>query len=146
MGTYNVEVLLDGCSQSAKIIAPAGRVVDVSITDRTSQQDKDDNCITNNQATLTFPVTDFTEVLTFTGADAPVVAAFDQWDWRCMQAVIGRPFVDSTGGSLQAMPLVPEIEKSESSMSALSWTSADTFVETTSSCTHNATTHCRFLL
>lgn len=144
--TYNVEVLLDGCSQSAKIIAPAGRVVDVSITDRTSQQDKDDNCITNNQATLTFPVTDFTEVLTFTGADAPVVAAFDQWDWRCMQAVIGRPFVDSTGGSLQAMPLVPEIEKSESSMSALSWTSADTFVETTSSCTHNTTTHGRFLL
>lgn len=55
-----------------------------------------------------------------------------------MRAVMGRPFVDATGGSLQALPFIPELEAASSS-SAPSW-KGDSSAETQTSTAGNATT------
>ena len=135
--TFNVEVLLDGCTKSVEIInAPAGRVVDVVIENQTSQSNAADECQTDYEAQLIFPITEETEVLDLSVNNT--AAALEEWDYQCLRAVVGRPFVDASGGSLQALPQV--VDKA-----GLSWT-VDPLVDQVSHSMNNDTSHGRFLL
>jgi len=140
--TYNVEILIDGCAHPLEISAPSGRVVDVVIEDLESEQRPDDSCVTDYQATLNFTVTDEKDVLDLKANGT--VDTLPQWGFQCLQAVAGRPFVDATGGSLQAIPWVPD-DEAESMISALSWT-GEALMETHASSISNATSRGRFLL
>jgi len=142
---YNVEVLLDACSHSVEINAPAGRVVDVSVENRTSERDPEDDCATDYQATLTFPVTN---ALVLDLEADNTVEAFEGFDPQCMRPIAGRPFVDVMGGSLQAMPLVPDGERTMSFVSVQSWTGDASTEAMAGSRTGNgtATAHGRLLL
>ncbi|KAL7541858.1 hypothetical protein ACHAXR_011295 [Thalassiosira sp. AJA248-18] len=138
---FNVEILLDGCNHPLQVVAPSGRIVGAAIENVSQQQSPDDDCVTDYEADITFPVTD-TPVLGLP-ADG-TVPTLEQWggDWSdCARAVIGRPFVDATGGSLQAMPWIPG-DKDESA-AALSWT-GEALMEVQASFIGNATT--QFLL
>jgi hypothetical protein len=110
--SFNVEILVDGCTKSVEIDAPSGRVVDAVITNQTSTLTSDDACSSTTElsANIEFPVTTSTQVLD--SAENNTVEAFPEFDYLCMRAVIGRPFVDATGGSLQAMPYVEDGEQS----------------------------------
>jgi hypothetical protein len=110
--SFNVEILVDGCTKSVEIDAPSGRVVDAVITNQTSTLTSDDACSSTTElsANIEFPVTNSTQVLD--SAENNTVEAFPEFDYLCMRAVIGRPFVDATGGSLQAMPYVEDGEQS----------------------------------
>jgi len=140
--TYNVEILIDGCTHPLEISAPSGRVVDVVIEDLESLPSPDDSCVTDYQATLNFTVTDEKDVLDLKANGT--VDTLSQFGFQCLQAVAGRPFVDATGGSLQAMPWVPD-DEAESMISALSWT-GEALMETPASSISNATSRGRFLL
>jgi len=63
MCTFNVEVLISGCTHPLQISAPAGRIVDVIIDDLDSKEHEDDPCVSDYEATLNFPVTSETIVL-----------------------------------------------------------------------------------
>lgn len=116
--SFNVEILFDGCTKSLAIDAPASRIIDMIITDQNQTFSPDDKCTSSLEANLTFPATN--EVTLDSGEDI-TVEAFDEFDFRCMRAIEGRPFVDVSGGGLQAMPCVMGGE-ADSSTSALSWT------------------------
>jgi len=69
---------------------------------------------------------------------------FPEFGSQCTRPVAGRPFVDAKGGSLHAMPWVPD-DEDNSMVSALSWTGEDS-VKTQISRVNNATNHGRVLL
>jgi len=62
MCTFNVEVLISGCTHPLQISAPAGRIVDVTIDDL-ELKEHEDPCVSDYEATLNFPVTRETIVL-----------------------------------------------------------------------------------
>jgi len=135
--TFNVEFLLDGCTKSVEIInAPAGRVVDVVIENQTSQSNAADECQTDYEALLAFPITEETEIMDLSVNNT--AASLEEWDYQCLRAVVGRPFVDASGGSLQAMPRVGDTSK-------ISWT-VDPLEDQVSHSMNNGTSHGRFLL
>jgi len=135
--SFNVEILIDGCTKSVEIDAPAGRVVDAVITNQTSTLTFDDGCrsISDLSANIAFPVTSATQVLDL--AVNNTVEAFPEFDYLCMRMVIGRPFVDATGGSHQAMPYVVG---GELSLTDDSWGKIHTSQRS------NVTSHGRYLL
>ena len=57
--TFNVEILVDGCTKSVEIDAPGGRVIDAVITNQTSTLITDDGCRTTTElsANIEFPMT-----------------------------------------------------------------------------------------
>ncbi len=57
--SFNVKILVDGCTKSVEIDAPGGRVVDAVITNQTSTLTSDNGCLssTDLSANITFPVT-----------------------------------------------------------------------------------------
>ncbi len=100
--SFNVEVLIDGCTKTVGIDAPAGRVINVVIVNQTSELSAKDNCTTSSfEANLTFLVVN---EITLNLNDDDTVEAFDEFDFRCVRAIDGRPFVDSSGGRLLAKP------------------------------------------
>ncbi len=136
--SFNVEILIDGCTKSVEIDAPAGRVVDAVITNQTSTLISNDECNSTEElsAIIAFPVTNATQVLNL--ADGNNTAeAYLEFDYLCMRAVIGRPFVDATGGTLQAMPNVVGGDPS--------WTGESLGMMYASS-RINTTSHSRYLL
>ncbi len=110
--SFNAEILIDGCTKSVEIDAPSGRVVDAVLTNQTSTLTSDDACSSTTElsANIEFPVTDSTQVLDM--AENTTVEAFPEYDYLCMRPVVGRPFVDAKGGSLQATPYVVGDESS----------------------------------
>jgi len=101
--TFNVEILIDGCSKSIDIVGGVqlARVVDVVVKNQT-EDILDNGGGVNYEATLTFPVTEKTQVLDLEVNNS--AEAIDEWDYQCQLAVVGRPFVDAKGNSLTAMP------------------------------------------
>jgi hypothetical protein len=108
--SFNVEIMIDGCTKSVEIDAPAGRVVDAVITNQTSTLIANDGCSSTEElsANIAFPVTNTTQVFNLLDLEDGnnTAEAYPEFDYLCMRAVIGRPFVDATGGTLQAMPNV----------------------------------------
>jgi hypothetical protein len=93
---YNVELLVDGCYQSLNINAPSARVLDVVMQGLASSVSTEDECINEYSANLTFPVTD--------GSDLDLSLNTTVNAMECMIIADGRPFVDTSGSSLQAAP------------------------------------------
>jgi hypothetical protein len=141
--SFNVEVLYDGCNQAISVDAPSARVVDVSLENFTSKDLGD--CNREYDVTLAFPVTDSTTEL-----DLPmnsVVAKLPEFGMECAIIAIGRPYVDSSGEMLKAMPIVPDTKKMNS-LASVSW-SGEVDVEVggaSISSGDNVTDHNRFLL
>lgn len=146
--SYNVEILIDGCTRPLEIFAPSARVVDVVIEDLERQVREDDPCVTDFEATLSFPVTDPIPAGMMGGVgttvlDLSVDGTVDRFEGdRCLRAVVGRPFVDATGGSLHAMPWAPT-SGAESAATALSW-AGEALTEDALPMS-NATAHARFV-
>lgn len=104
--TYNVEILYDGCTKNVKIDAPSARVIDVALKNFTAETNPDDQCQTDYYGVLTFDASNSTEV------DLQIndtVSAYSYSDWQCLRAIEGRPFLDATGKSIQALPMVAEV-------------------------------------
>jgi len=138
--SYNVEILLDGCTHPLSIDAPSGRLVDVVIENVNSATSEDDECVTEYDATLNFPVTADTVILDLEANGN--VDALPQSGFQCARMVPGRPFIDAAGGSLQALPLIT----GDGPKTSLSWTSDISSMETHASPKSNATTHGRSLI
>ena len=134
--SFNVEVLVDGCTKSVAIDAPAGRVIDAVIVNQTSEVSAEDNCTYSYEADLTFPDTN---EITLDLNENNTVGAFDEFDFRCARAIDGRPFVDVSGGGLLAKPCAIGGED-DSAASALSW------IGDASTDMHIVTTHGHHLL
>ena len=106
------EVLIDGCSQSLRIVAPQVRVLDVVLTNVTAMEDSENECTTNHGALLTFPAKGplFTvQMQASETGDADGMRTFDlssqMQDYGvsgCSRPVEGRPLVDAEGRHLQA--------------------------------------------
>jgi len=131
--SFNVEVLLDSCTKTVAVAAPAGRFISVVLANQTSVPV--DNCTYSYEANLTFPVANAI-TLDLTADDT--VEAFDSSDFRCLRAVEGRPFVDASGGGLLAEPCA--IGDGDDASAAFSW------IDETSAKMHNVTTDAHTLL
>jgi hypothetical protein len=136
---FNVEVLYDGCSHSVSVDAPAARVMDVKTENFTSTSLED--CKTAYGLSLTF-VTDETQELDLPANNT--VEQLSEWSMECAVIAIGRPFIDSSGEALKAMPIVPE-EKESDCLASVSWSGEVAFDEDMSS-SDNTTLQNRFLL
>jgi hypothetical protein len=99
----NIAILVAECTKLVEIDPPGGCVVDAIITNQTSTLTSDDACSSTSElsANIAFLMTISTQVLDL--AENNTVEAFPEFDYLSMQPVIGRSFVDATGGSLQAM-------------------------------------------
>ena len=74
------------------------------------------------------------------------VPTLPEFGFECQRMVIGRPFVDATGGSLQAMPALVSRSEAESTVSSsLSWT-GETLKENGVSLSNETNQGERFLL
>lgn len=71
------------------------------------------------EGNLTFPVTNSTTNLNLPANGS--VPPFEPYGTECLKAIEGRPFIDATGGTLQATPWISS-SKDEYASSALSWT------------------------
>jgi len=132
--TFNVEILINSCSKSVTINNAPARAIDVVVENNT--QEILENNVVNYEAMLTFPATETIEVLDLEQNNT--VNAFDEWEGSCLKAVIGRPYIDSTGNSLHAMPLIGVDE------TKLSW-SSEALLSTQAPQMSNGTSH-HFLL
>ena len=142
--TFNVEILLDGCSHPLEIVAPSGRVVDVAFEDFTSKENDEDNCIMDYSANLKFPVRNESVYL-----DLPSNGTVDTLEFQyCLRAIEGRPFVDVSGNSLMASPFVATDDLVSSfSLGAVSWSGEVAISEDITSFTNkNVTVQSQFLL
>eukprot|EP00804_Cyclotella_cryptica_P015896 CCRYP_006382-RA/>CCRYP_006382-RA protein AED:0.08 eAED:0.08 QI:264/1/1/1/0/0/2/121/724 len=116
--TYNVEILIDGCTHPLVINAPAARIVDALVMNSSSQKgNADDLCLYQYSSDITFPLDSSTTTLDMSSGSIEVDALSYS---ECIRPTDGRPFVDSSGGSLVARPLVRD--GCESLGSAPSWT------------------------
>ena len=101
--TYNLDVLIDGCYNSFTINAPSARILDAVVENFTSSVNPEDQATTDYSAMLKFPVSENnTELL----PNTTVPSLF------CDMVVEGRPFIDITGKSLQASPVVEAVDSS----------------------------------
>lgn len=114
--SFNVEVLYDGCVQSVSVDAPSARVIDVKTENFTSTSV--DTCTTSESVTLTFPVTDTTMELDLSVNNT--VDKMDEFSLECALIIMGRPYIDSTGMTLKAVPIAPDM-KEMNSLTYLPW-------------------------
>ena len=103
--TYNVEILYDACTKNIEIDAPAARTIDVVVENFISETNAEDQCQNDYSANLTFPVSDSAEIDLSTNK---TVSAYSYSDWQCLRAIEGRPFIDVSGKSIQAMPILTQ--------------------------------------
>lgn len=99
----NVEVLLDGCAHGVDVSAPKVRVFDATVENASSRENAQNQCVYDYEADIMFSPT--TPAIVGTGSlDTPALddGTFD----ACIKAVPGRPFMDSTGSTIQAPPLI----------------------------------------
>ena len=94
---FNVDILIDGCYNSFTINAPSARIVDANMVNLTSSEDANDPATTNYKATLEFPLSDSNIELQPNSTVASI---------ECVIIAEGRPFIDTTGKSLQASPVL----------------------------------------
>jgi hypothetical protein len=97
MCNFNVDILIDGCYNSFTINAPSARIVDANMVNLTSSEDANDPATTNYMATLEFPLYVSTTELQPNSTVASI---------ECVILAEGRPFIDTTGKSLQASPVL----------------------------------------
>lgn len=100
---FNVDILIDGCYNSFTINAPSARVVDANMTHLKSVEDANNPATTNYTATLEFPLTDSNTELQ-PNSTVPSI--------ECLILAEGRPFIDTTGKSLQASPALKDADLS----------------------------------
>lgn len=98
----NVEVMLDGCNHNVVVNAPKARAISATLENEEFSSSSQDPCVTNNEIDIFFdgPVTKRRK-----GKARVRVPSMEDQD-VCIRAVPGRPFVDSSGRKLQALPLV----------------------------------------
>ncbi|KAL7482351.1 hypothetical protein ACHAW6_008024 [Cyclotella cf. meneghiniana] len=114
--TYNVEVLIDGCTHPLVINAPAARIVDALVMNSSSQKGTaDDLCLYQYTADITFPIDSSTTELDMSSGSIEVDALSYA---ECVRPTDGRPFVDSKGASLVARPRVRDACESLGSRSS----------------------------
>ena len=102
---YQAEILLDGCTHPLQINAPSVRVVDALVMNTDSKKGAEEPCLYQYTADITFPTTDVIDSA-YEGMTSVEIDALSYSE--CVRATDGRPFVDVTGGSLVARPLVGE--------------------------------------
>mmetsp|Transcript_3257 Transcript_3257/g.5457 ORF Transcript_3257/g.5457 Transcript_3257/m.5457 type:complete len:800 (+) Transcript_3257:77-2476(+) len=139
--SFNVEILYDGCAQSISVDAPSARVVDVSLENFTSTDLGD--CDREYSVTLAFPVTDTTRELELPANNT--VDKLPEWGSECAMIAIGRPYIDTSGEMLKAMPIVHDMKKMNS-IASVSWSGEVDVGDASISSSDNVTDHNRFLL
>jgi hypothetical protein len=132
--TYNVEILIDSCSHPVEITAPSARAIDVVLEDFASENNADDKCQTDYSANLTFPVAETTFEMDLTVNNT--LDKYEDFDWMCLRAIEGRPFIDASGKGLQAMPLVAD---SCLGIGSISWSGEVSLESATSYSINNST-------
>jgi len=138
--SFNVEILYDGCSQSISVDAPSARVIDVSLEDYTTTDLGD--CIKEYDVTLAFPVVSTKEL------ELPAnntVYKLTEFSDQCAVVAIGRPYIDSSGEMLKALPIVPDM-KEMNTLASVSWSGEIVVEDKSISSSDNVTNHDRFLL
>lgn len=100
---YQAEILLDGCTHPLQINAPSVRIVDALVKNSNSEKGVEEPCLYQYTADITFPTTDAIDSA-YEGMTNVEIDALSYGE--CVRATDGRPFIDATGGSLVARPLV----------------------------------------
>ncbi|KAL7502026.1 hypothetical protein ACHAXN_000245, partial [Cyclotella atomus] len=95
---YNVDILIDGCYISLLINAPAARIIEAEMVNFTSTENVNDTATTDYSAVLQFPISENNTELNPVNVSVP--------NRECLIIAEGRPFIDSTGKSLQASSVV----------------------------------------
>ena len=104
--TYNVELLIDGCTHPLEITAPQARIVDAVLQNSVSTPGTGDETCTYDYTTdITFPINDGDNVEELS-IDLGTIQVEPLAYGQCVRAVDGRPFVDASGSSLMAMPFL----------------------------------------
>ncbi len=137
---FNVEILYDGCAQSIIVDAPSARVIDVSLEDYTTTDLGD--CVKEYDVTLAFPVVSTKEL------ELPannIVGKLTEFSDQCAVVAIGRPYIDSSGDMLKALPIVPDM-KEMNTLASVSWSGEIVVEDKSISSSDNVTNHDRFLL
>mmetsp|Transcript_6090 Transcript_6090/g.12216 ORF Transcript_6090/g.12216 Transcript_6090/m.12216 type:complete len:1238 (+) Transcript_6090:226-3939(+) len=133
--TYNVEILFDGCTNAVEISAPSARTIDVVLENLTSQENPDDECQSDYSADLVFPDDIALELAGDVADDgSPVMIGVAASPDQCIRPMDGRPFVDASGSSLTALPMI------SSSVGSVSWSGE---VVSSDACDGTATTKSR---
>ena len=115
---FNVEILIDGCTHPVVVKSPAGRVIESSLGAIERQQNASDECATDIETEILFPLEN-SKVMDLAVNNS--VPTYDPWGLECARAVAGRPFIDNSGGSLQAIPYFHG-GQDDCAASDLSWT------------------------
>ncbi|KAL7469744.1 hypothetical protein ACHAXS_010918 [Conticribra weissflogii] len=105
--TFNVELLIDGCTHPMNITAPKARIIDAVIVNpvNTSLSQGDGTCLYQYEADITFG-SESSTVTALDTADGEGVLAVDALEYgQCVRVTDGRPFVDASGESLVASPV-----------------------------------------
>lgn len=105
--TFNVELLIDGCTHPLNISAPKARIVDAVLVNpvNTSLSQGDGTCLYQYETDITFN-TESSTVTDLDTANGDDVAAVDALEYgQCVRVTDGRPFVDASGESLVASPI-----------------------------------------
>jgi len=105
--TFNVELLIDGCTHPLNISAPKARIVDAVLVNpvNTSLTQGDGTCLYQYEADITFN-TESSTVTDLDTANGDDVVAVDALEYgQCVRVTDGRPFVDASGESLVASPI-----------------------------------------
>ncbi|KAL7438243.1 hypothetical protein ACHAXM_006107 [Skeletonema potamos] len=139
--SFNVEILYDGCKQSISVDAPSARVVDVNLENFTSTPAGD--CVIDYDVTLAFPVTDTTKELDLPANNT--VDTLPEFSEQCAIIVMGRPYIDSSGEMLSAVPVFPDLTKMNS-LASVSWTGEVVVDDEAIPSSNNVTLQHRFLL
>lgn len=120
---YNVEIMFDGCAHSISVSAPHTRTIHAVIENVTSTRDPEIECLVEYKADIVFPSQDAT---TLPSGVSNIIQSLEGDFDRCAVIAIGRPFVDSSGLGLTALPRVSE--SAVSTFASLSW-SGDASIE-----------------
>ncbi|KAL9180907.1 hypothetical protein ACHAXT_009712 [Thalassiosira profunda] len=101
--TVNVEVMLNGCEHGANVTAPKVRSFDGEPINVRSGPSATDECATDYEAEIVFigPPT----AVDNGSMEVPRLDE-DEDSYVCSRAIEGRPFVDATGRTLRASPVV----------------------------------------
>lgn len=100
--TYNVEVFMNGCEHTVNVTAPSARTADATLNVREGA-----DAISTTQkecrytANFTFPEDQITDLGEVSGA-----VTSGENGGQCGLICVGRPYVDASGSSLHAMPLL----------------------------------------
>jgi len=139
--SFNVEILYDGCKQSVSVDAPSARVIDVSLENY--KVTDAGNCVSDYDVTLAFPVTDTTKELELPANNT--VDTLPEFGDECAIIVMGRPYIDSSGEMLSAVPVFPDMKKMNT-LASVSWSGEVVVDEETIRSSDNSTLQNRFLL